>query len=182
MPKVIFIDRDGVINEDPIGDYIKDVDDFKFLDGVLEALRQLSEAGFEIVIISNQAGIGDGEYTQEDLDEITHFMLLSMKAYGVRIAGVYYCLHGKQEGCDCRKPKTGLFDEAEKEIPFSREGTFFIGDKITDVEAGRNFGLKTIYTLTGHGKLQKKDLDKKNPPDHITRDLTDAVKIVLNQQ
>ncbi len=182
MKKVIFIDRDGVINWDPIGDYITKWADFKFLDGVLEALQLLSQAHFAIVIISNQAGIGDGRYRKEDLDEITENMLTTMRTHGIEVAGVYYCLHGKNEGCDCRKPQVGLFKQAARDLPFDPKETYFIGDKISDIEAGKRFHLKTILVLTGHGAAERKKLDEKMYPDHIATDLLSAVRFILGQQ
>jgi len=179
MQKVIFIDRDGVINWDPIGDYIKKWDDFKFLDGALEALHMLSVAGFEMIIISNQAGIGDGKYLKEDFDEITQNMEDAVSRYGAKIAGGYYCLHGKNEGCACRKPEIGLFEQAAHDFEFVPEETYFIGDKISDIQAGKRFGLKTVMVMTGHGSLQKDKIDETSTPDHIADDLMGAVQHIL---
>ncbi|MBN1493566.1 MAG: HAD family hydrolase [Candidatus Omnitrophica bacterium] len=177
--KVIFIDRDGVINWDPIGDYIKKWDDFKFLDGVLEALYMLSAAGYEIIVISNQAGIGDGKYLKEDLDEITENMERVVRSYGAKITAGYYCLHGKDEGCTCRKPEIGLFEQAARDHSFIPQETYFIGDKISDIKAGKRFGLKTIMVMTGHGPLQKDSVDDSSRPDHIADDLMAAVHYIL---
>src|SRR3990167_1897710 len=91
--RTIFIDRDGVINEDLIGDYIKRWEDFKFIPGSIEALRRLIKTGFELVIISNQAGVGDGEYPESALKEITAKMRSELNKNGIPIAGIYYCLH-----------------------------------------------------------------------------------------
>jgi D-glycero-D-manno-heptose 1,7-bisphosphate phosphatase len=182
MRKVIFIDRDGVINWDPIGDYITQWDDFKFFDGVLEALRMLSVAGFEIVIISNQAGIGDGRYRKEDLDEITENMLKVIKGYGAKVTGVYYCLHGKNEGCDCRKPQVGLFKQAARDIAFDPRKTYFIGDKVSDIEAGQRFQLRTVLVLTGHGAEQRTKLDDATRPDYVAHDLMEAVQYILESE
>jgi D-glycero-D-manno-heptose 1,7-bisphosphate phosphatase len=177
--KIIFIDRDGVINEDPIGDYIKRWEDFRFITGALTALRRLAETGFRIVIVSNQAGIGDGAYPEAALKEITKNMLEHLKREGIRVRSIYYCLHGKQAGCDCRKPKTGLFVKAEQDISFDREQTFFIGDKTSDIEAGKAFGLRTILVLTGHGKSDLGKLRKDLEPEQISPSIVEAVLYVL---
>lgn len=179
MDKVIFIDRDGVINWDPIGDYIKKVEDFKYIDGVLESLRKLSVAGYRVVVISNQAGIGDGVYKKQDLDIITDTMVKTVAAYGGKIDGVYHCLHGKNEGCSCRKPETGLFVQAANDFSFDKQQTFFIGDKVSDIVAGKRFGLKTILVRTGHGSTEEKKLTDDTRPDTVVADLAEAVKIVL---
>lgn len=180
--KVIFIDRDGVINHDLIGDYIKHWKEFSFLPGVLAALKDLTNHGFEIVIISNQAGIGDGIYTKEALSEITQKMLEEIKKAGSRVHSVFYCVHGKNEGCDCRKPKTGLFHQAQEKLHFSKTNTFFIGDKLSDIQAGRDFGLKTILVLTGYGEREKPKIEETGiRPNHIVKNLPGAVTIVKAQ-
>src|SRR3990167_4707751 len=133
--KVVFIDRDGVINEDPIGDYVKRWEDFRFISGAVSALEKLSQSGFKIVIISNQAGIGDGIYSETALKNITQKMLAKMKKNRIQISGIYYCLHGKEASCNCRKPKTGLFEQAARDISFIPSETYFVGDKVSDVQA-----------------------------------------------
>ncbi len=145
MQKIIFIDRDGVINVDPIGDYIKRWEDFKFEKGALETLKAISEAGYEIIIISNQAGVGDGVFTEEALNNIHQNMVKVFRDNGVNYHSAQYCLHGKKAGCACRKPEIGLFKKAVENIEFDSSKTFFIGDKATDMEAGKRFGVRTIF-------------------------------------
>lgn len=152
MSKIIFIDRDGVINVDPIGDYIKRWEDFQFEEGALEALEMLSRAGFSTIVISNQAGVGDGIYPESELKRIDQDMRKVFEKKGIRFEASYYCPHGKKADCECRKPKTGLFKKAARHHAFDPASTYFIGDKITDIEAGKAFGLKTILVRTGHGK------------------------------
>ena len=176
---VVFIDRDGVINEDVIGDYIKRWEDFHFIKGSREALQKLTRAGFEIVIVSNQAGIGDGIYPESALKEITQKMLDEFQKDGVKIAGIYYCLHGKNENCECRKPKTGLFERAAKEICFNRSESYFVGDKKSDVEAGKKFGLRMLFVLTGHGTNDQKHLNSSEPPEQILPSLKEAVEYII---
>lgn len=178
VPKIIFIDRDGVINVDLIGDYIKSWDAFRFEAGAIQGLRKLTDAGYEIVIISNQAGIGDGLFTEEALKDIQKNMLRTFEENGIRIRSSHYCLHGKNEGCQCRKPETGLFDEALQGQELDRSQTYFIGDKASDIEAGKRFGLRTIFVRTGHGKLDEPKLTGKLIPDHITENLESAAKII----
>lgn len=177
MPRssIIFIDRDGVINVDPIGDYIKSWKTFKFEAGALEALREISNLGFEIILISNQAGIGDGVYPERELWNIHANLLEIFKQEGIRVSAGVYCLHGKKAGCKCRKPEIGLFEEASRFLNFNRSETFFIGDKLSDVQAGKRFGLKTIMVMTGHGKLEKSQAVGKHKPDHVADNLADAV-------
>ena len=125
--KVIFLDRDGVINWDPIGDYIRRPEDFRFLPGVDEALKKLYDSGYEIVVISNQAGVGDGVFSEKDLNKVNDRFKEMAKEAGCPIEHIYYCMHGKEEGCGCRKPETGLFSMAEKDIGnFERSKTYYI--------------------------------------------------------
>lgn len=178
--KVVFIDRDGVLNEDPIGDYVKTWQDFRFIPGAIEALKKLSRLGFELVIISNQAGIGDGVFSETALNEITKKMLAELDKNDIRIAGIYYCLHGKEANCDCRKPKPGLFEQAAHDISFLPSKTYFIGDKISDVEAGNRFGLKTLFVLTGHGTMDQPKLTAQDQPEGVFPSLKEAVDYVIN--
>ena len=179
--KIVFVDRDGVINYDPIGDYIKHWKDFEYLPGAIEGLKTVSKAGFQIIIISNQAGIGDGIYTEESLNDITAKMLKQLKKEKINVGGVYYCLHGKQANCECRKPKTGLLKKAAVDHPFQPSETYFVGDKATDVEAGKSFGLRTIFVLTGHGALDRNKLKQNNPPEVVLPSLKEAADYIVNQ-
>ena len=184
MDKVIFIDRDGVINKDPGGwtehSYVTRWEDFHFLPGVKEALRQLNDNGYDIIIISNQGGISKKYFSQEALDKITQKMLQDLDADGVKIRKVYYCVHQDSDNCDCRKPRAGMFRQAEKELKIKVKGTYFIGDGKTDVEAGKEAELKTVLVLSG--KTPAEDAAEwESKPDHIFKDLSEAVKFILVQ-
>ena len=180
MEKIIFIDRDGVINVDLMGDYVKTVAEFAFEKGAVEALKALTNAGYKIIIISNQAGIGDGVFTREALDDIQSHMLAELRKEGVLIFDTAYCLHGKSEGCECRKPKTGLFKEIEEKIKFDKAQTYFIGDKATDIEAGKEFGLKTLFVRTGHGIDDEPKLTGGLIPDLKADNLLEGVQLLLS--
>ena len=182
IEKVIFIDRDGVINEDLIGDYIKTWKQFRFVPAALDAMQKLSKSGYAIVIISNQAGIGDGAYKKSALDEITKKMLARMRRSKVNIRGIYYCLHGKNDGCSCRKPEVGLFKRAAEKIGFVKKQTFFIGDKLSDVIAGKRFGLKTAFVLTGHGRYDVQKLNGAAKPDLIGTDLMEVANFLMAEK
>lgn len=175
---VIFIDRDGVINVDPIGDYIKSWKNFRFEAGALNALKKITDLGYEIIIISNQAGIGDKVYPERELWNIHENMMRVFAEKGIRVSAGVYCLHGKKAGCKCRKPEIGLFKKVSRHISFDRAKTFFIGDKITDVQAGKRFGLKTIMVMTGHGKLEADQAVGKNKPTHTAKNLLDSVRFL----
>jgi len=180
--KIIFLDRDGVINRYP-GDknYVTRVKDFVFLPGVLPALKKLTENNFRIYVVSNQAGVSKGIYSRKKLDAITGLMLKKVSASGARISKVLYCIHRQEDKCLCRKPKTGMIKKAIKGLKIkSLAASYFIGDSIKDVLTGKNAGLKTILVLSGKEKKENKK-HWKTQPDFVAKDLLAATKIVLNE-
>jgi len=182
MRKIIFIDRDGVINKDPSGwtehSYVTNCEDFHFLPNSILALKKLSASGYDIILISNQAGVAKGYYTEDTLNNVTRKMFDEIEKNGAKIKKAYYCVHQPSDNCDCRKPKTGLFKRAEKELGVSAAGNFFIGDGKMDVAAGAGMGMRTILVLSGKTDLEKmKSWDIK--PDYIFDDLFEAVNFIL---
>lgn len=181
--KAIFLDRDGVINKYPgDNDYVKSWEEFHFLPKVKPALEKLTAAGCNIFIISNQAGVGRGVYSQASLDAITKNMLEEFKKCGIRIRGVYYCPHRPEDNCLCRKPKTGLIEAALAENGgrenLQLEDSYFIGDTIGDIEAGKRVGLKTILIFSGKEKPENKN-KWQSLPDFTAQDLSEAVEKIL---
>lgn len=182
--KAIFLDRDGVINQYPgDADYVKSWDEFHFLDGVKSALKDLKTAGFLIFVISNQAGVSKGIYSQENLDRITQNMLKELELEGIHIDGVRYCIHRDEDHCSCRKPKTGLLDRVMSEIqgkglPLELKNSFFIGDTIRDMETGKRAGLKTILVFSGKEKPEN-EKTWSIQPDFTASNLFDAAHIIL---
>lgn len=185
--KVVFLDRDGVINRYP-GDlkYVKSWDEFRFLPKVKSALRKLNDKDFKIFIISNQAGVSKGTYSQETLDLITENMLRELSKHKINISGVYYCVHRLEDNCSCRKPKTGLIDKAltklkRGDLKIRLKSSYFIGDTVRDIETGRKAGLKTILVFSGKEKPENKD-QWSIFPDFTARDLSEAVDLILNNE
>ncbi|MCM8770317.1 MAG: HAD family hydrolase [Candidatus Omnitrophica bacterium] len=184
--KVIFLDRDGVINKYP-GDYkyVRNWKEFHFLSGVKKSIRQLTEAGYKIFIISNQAGVSKGIFSHKALENITKKMLKDIRDSGGDIDGVFYCTHLEEDNCLCRKPKTGLIDKVVAQlkkdnikVDFSK--SFFVGDTIRDVRTGKAAGLKTILLFSGKEKPRNRR-DWEISPDFTAKDLKDAVKIILHK-
>lgn len=178
LRRVIFIDRDGVINVD-LWKYVERWDEFRFEEGVCDALKILTDQGFDIFIISNQAGVGDGIFTEKAMWDVHEKMVAELRRHGVVIRGAHYCTHGKKETCDCRKPKTRLLERAVHGLAFDKTKTFFVGDKLSDIEAGKNFGVKTILVRTGYGRKAETQLTAALQPDAIVDNLKDAVPQVL---
>lgn len=137
MNKAIFLDRDGTINVEK--NYLYKIEDFEFLPGVIEGLKLLQDAGFLLIIITNQSGIGRGFYTEKDFHILNKWMSEKLKENGVNITSVYYCPHLPDAAiekyrieCDCRKPKLGMFNKAVKDYNIDLSQCYSIGDKIRD--------------------------------------------------
>lgn len=137
----ILIDRDGVLNEKaPRAQYITRPEEFRFLPGVLEALRRLNEADYKIILVSNQAGINRGAMTEDDLATVHRKMMAEIEAAGGRVDAIYHCPHDWDEGCDCRKPKPGMLHQAQREWHLDLTRTLFVGDDERDGEAAEAAG------------------------------------------
>ncbi len=151
--KIIFLDRDGVINKrPPKADYVKKWEEFEFLPGAIEGMELLSQNGYEIYLISSQAGIARGMMTRADLDTIHDNMQKKLNERGVAMNGIYVCPHGWDEGCNCRKPKPGLLYQAANEHYFDATKAVLIGDDPRDIEAGVAAGCSTTL-MTSDGDL-----------------------------
>ncbi|MGB2601816.1 MAG: HAD-IIIA family hydrolase [Candidatus Omnitrophota bacterium] len=180
--KYVFIDRDGVINKDGMGwteyGYVTRWEDFNFIPGVLEALKELTEAGYDNVVISNQKCVGKGIMSEQDLEDLTDNLLKAVEKSGGKIRKTYYCLHLDKDNCNCRKPKEGLFLKAQEELGIRTfEGKFFIGDSQRDMQAGKKVGLNTIFVLSG--KSSREDAGKwEYKPDYICKDLLEAARLI----
>lgn len=153
--KAIFLDRDGVINDDD--DYVHKISDFKFISGVFEACQCFKKQGFKIIIITNQAGIGRGFYSENDFQHLNQWMVQKFQERGVKINGVYYCPHHPEHGkgeyfkqCGCRKPEPGMILQAAQEHQIELSDSILIGDKISDIKAGKLAGIsKNFFVKTG---------------------------------
>ncbi len=180
--KVIFLDRDGVINRYP-GDtkYVASWKEFHFLPRVKKAIAKLNQNKFKIFIVSNQAGVGKGLFSRDCLDTITQKMLAAIKKSQGKIDGVYYCIHRQEENCPCRKPKAGLIDIVKKNHIIGLKNSFFIGDTIRDVYTAKAAGCQSVLVLSGKEKLS----NRKNwevQPDFIFRDLYAATEFILSKK
>ncbi len=182
--KVVFLDRDGVINEFPgNGNYVTKVKDFHFIPGAVDAIRRLTEGGYKIFIISNQAGVGKGVYSLDKLKRIDRHMIKQVMAGGGRIRKSFYCTHRSDAGCDCRKPGIGLLKRALKSLNKTithAQKAFFVGDTEGDIKTGHNTGCKTIFVLSGReDRRYMRKWDVK--PDYIVKDLSAAVPLIQNE-
>lgn len=180
----VFLDRDGTIIED-IG-YIRQPDQIKFLPGSIEAIKQLHQAGYKVVVITNQAGVARGLMSEniiQTIDKLIHRAILNG---GTHLDAIYYCPHHPEHGaypyrqeCECRKPHPGLIKKAEKDLNLDLKRSFMVGDKGTDIQAGQRAGIKTVFVLTGRGKKELEEIPV--TPDEIAADLLTAAKWILAQ-
>lgn len=144
MKKVIFIDRDGVINNNSLY-YTYRIEDFRINPGVFETLKVLSEKGFNFIIISNQSGISKKVYSKDQVEAVHQFMLNEFSKNDISILEIYYCTHHSDvEACLCRKPRTLLLEKSIARFKISISDSFFIGDNETDVTAALACGIKPI--------------------------------------
>jgi D-glycero-D-manno-heptose 1,7-bisphosphate phosphatase len=173
--RVIFLDRDGVINENR-SDHVKSWDEFRFLPGALDALEMLHSAGYYVFVVTNQAIIARGLATRQTLDEIHERMLAQVVAYGGKIHDLRYCPHDTGDACNCRKPKPGMLYDLAARWRFDLSRAYMIGDALTDIAAARTAGCQPVLVRTGRGTEQLHQPELLHcPPAHIAANLLDAV-------
>jgi D-glycero-D-manno-heptose 1,7-bisphosphate phosphatase len=143
----IFLDRDGVINQQIVGGYVTSWAEFRFLPGVIETLARLAEFDLPVIVISNQAAVEKGLIDRATLAGITRQFVGRLEEAGARIDAVYYCPHRPETGCECRKPKAGLLLEAAREWRLDLSRSVFVGDSMADMEAARAAGCKGILLV-----------------------------------
>lgn len=155
MNKALFLDRDGVVNKEK--DYLYKIEDFEFLDGVFEACQYFQSKGYLIIIITNQAGIARGKYTEDDYKVLTKWMKKEFEKNDIRIAEVYHCPHHPDFSgeCDCRKPNTGMILSATKEFDIDLKKSILVGDKMSDIEAGLTAEIGQNYLITTGHNIEK---------------------------
>ncbi|TRZ49655.1 HAD family hydrolase [bacterium] len=177
--KAIFLDRDGVINRYP-GDtkYVTAWKDFRFLPGAKQAIAKLYAAGFKLFIVSNQAGVGKGIYSQKKLDLITANMLRQIREAKGRIERVYCCVHRPEDNCACRKPKAGAIHLIAEKYPLDLKKSFFIGDTGRDIKTAHAAGCKSIMVLCGKEKLSRRPRWEAQP-DFIFKNLLEAADFII---
>lgn len=187
MKSAVFVDRDGTISEE-VG-YISDLDQFRLVPKAAEAIKLINESDLVVIVITNQAGVAKGYFSEETVDHIHKKMEKLLLEHGAYLDGIYYCPHHPEgvvgsyrRACDCRKPAPGLLEQASKDHGIDLAASYMVGDKVTDIELARKVGAKGILVLTGYGRdeLQKiSDVPVENPA-YVALDLFDAVKWIMN--
>jgi len=179
--KYVFLDRDGVTNRKlPEGQFVRSWRDFEFLPGAESAIAALNRSGRHIIIISNQRGIALGLYTRADVETLHMKLQERMAEHDAHIDAFYYCPHDRNQ-CDCRKPKTGLFEQVFRDFPeASAQNSIVIGDSLSDIQAARTLGLLAIF-IQGDPKTQKPGAEKAAAlADAVANSLIEAVEKYLS--
>jgi len=177
----VFLDRDGTI-ADEVG-YLNHVSRFRMYPFAAEAIRKLNEAGLAVVVVTNQSGVARGYFPESLVREVNDLMITQLAEAGAKIDATYYCPHGTADGCDCRKPKTGMLEQAAREHGLDVRRSFVVGDRYGDVELATRAGAKSVFVTSGYGMgdLQWHGKSWPRQPDKIAADLSEAVKWILEQ-
>ena len=187
--RAIFMDRDGTVCEE-VG-YVNHLDRIRLLPRSAAAVRLANEAGFQTVIVTNQAGVARGYFDEELVHDVHDAVRRQLAEGGARVDGIYYCPHHPEVGaapyraeCDCRKPKAGMLLRAREEMGIDLAASYMVGDSVKDLGAGRAVGATTVLVLTGYGRgeFQHQSHRWTVHPDHVSEDLQDAVQWILARE
>ena len=183
LKKAIFLDRDGTINEER--EYLFRAEDMEFIPGAVDAMALLKSAGFVLVVVTNQSGIGRGFYSETDLLQLHDFMQNELKKSFASVDAFYFCphhpVHGKGDylqDCSCRKPLPGMILQAATDLGIDLASSWMIGDKQADVEAGFTAGCRPILVRTGYGAVDSGSISSQIP---VVDDLLAAARLILTQ-
>jgi D-glycero-D-manno-heptose 1,7-bisphosphate phosphatase len=186
--RAVFLDRDGTINVE-VG-YLSRPEDLLLIEGSAHAIRRLNEAGFLVVVVSNQSGVGRGYFNEEAVASVNEAMVGELARFGARLDAIYYCPHYPEAvvekyrlECDCRKPGPGMVRRAERELGIDVPDSYVVGDHRGDILLAKNVGARSVLVVTGHGadeleKLREEGVD----PDYVTNNLAEAVDRILSAQ
>ncbi len=183
----IFLDRDGTINEDV--DFLSDADALRLIPGSAEAIRTANNANAKVVVVTNQSGIARGIMSENALHSIHQRLEALLRETGAHIDAFYYCPHHPDVGppqyrreCDCRKPNIGMLRQAASELSIDLKRSFIIGDKLIDVQTGRNAGIMSILVMTGYGRSELALCKAQNIlPDYVAENLAGAIGHVMTR-
>jgi D-glycero-D-manno-heptose 1,7-bisphosphate phosphatase len=187
--RAIIMDRDGTVC-DEVG-YVNHVDRIRLLPRSAAAIRAANEAGFQTVVVTNQAGVARGYFAESLVDEVHDRVRELLAEQGARLDGIYYCPHHPDVGappyrqtCGCRKPLPGMLERARDEMGIDLATSYMVGDTVKDLEAGHRAGTTNVLVLTGYGKgeLAYQSHGWRVKPDHVADDLQDAVSWILARE
>jgi D-glycero-D-manno-heptose 1,7-bisphosphate phosphatase len=183
MNRAVFLDRDGVINQKPPeGDYVTRWEDFHILPGVVEGVALLRQAGFRVIVVTNQRCVAKGLLSVAELEKMHRRMSSLLARGGAAIDGIYYCPHEMEPRCNCRKPAPGMLLDAASEHGIELPASWMIGDSDIDIEAGRNAGCKTAYLLATNEAADEPGRagGKATRADIVATSLLEAISEILH--
>lgn len=152
--KAVFLDRDGVINDDTGHYYIYKPEDFKINAGIMDGLKLLTQHGFKLVVVTNQGGVAKGIYTEADVNKVHDHFKKELEKHHITLDAIYYCPHHTEVmACDCRKPKPGMILKALSDWSIDASRSYLIGDSVRDIEAGENAGLKQCFKIEKNSSI-----------------------------
>lgn len=180
MRRAVFLDRDGTINVEK--DYLYRIGEFEFIDGAVAAIRLLNDAGYFVVVVTNQSGVARGYYTEEDVELLHRHIAAELEKAGARVDAWLFCPHHPDGRgsyslpCDCRKPLPGMLKEAARRYSIDLEASIMIGDKLADIGAGMSAGCRTMLVRTGYGADQEYGVSS---PTEVYDDLLAAANSLI---
>ncbi len=177
----VFLDRDGTVTEE-VG-YLNHLSRFRLLAGVDEAIGRLNEASVPVIVVTNQSGVGRGYFPEQLVRDVHERLKMELLKVGARLDAVYYCPHVSADECNCRKPKTGMLEQAARELRLDLKSSFVVGDRHSDVELAHRVGARSILVRTGYGEGELAWHAKNWPrqPEVVAADLFDAVSWILKE-
>lgn len=185
--RAVFLDRDGTINVEV--NYLNDPRHLQLMPGAADAIRLLRNAGFLTIVVANQSAVARGLCDEKTIDEIHLTLQNELMKQGTRVDALYYCPHHPTIGppeyrrnCSCRKPRPGMLVQACVDFGIDLAKSYLVGDKLSDIEAGKRVGCRSVLVLTGHGREEVNRLDGYSPvkPDHIAASLAEAASWILS--
>jgi D-glycero-D-manno-heptose 1,7-bisphosphate phosphatase len=187
--RAVFIDRDGTISEE-VG-YINHPSRFSLFPFAASAIKHLNENGWLAIVITNQAGVARGYFSEEMIQTVHEQMARELEGAGARLDAVYYCAHHPSVGespyrldCDCRKPKPGLISRAAEEFEINLHESWMVGDRYSDIELAGNAGVKSAFVMSGYGRgeWEHQRQDWTRQPDLVAENLLEAVEVIVSQE
>jgi D-glycero-D-manno-heptose 1,7-bisphosphate phosphatase len=173
--RAVFLDRDGVLMED--SNYVGQLERVVIIPAAVAALQRLQAAGYRLLVVTNQSGVGRGYFTHEHVAQVHAHLDEQFAKAGVKIDRYYVCPHHPDDNCACRKPSPKSLRDAAQEFHLDLALSYMVGDRASDIQAGRNAGVRTILVLTGAG--QQTVAEGKATPDHVAQDLSAAADLIL---
>ena len=187
--RAIFMDRDGTVCEE-VG-YVNHVDRIRLLPRSAAAIKAANDAGYQTVVVTNQAGVARGYFAESLVDDVHDRVRELLAEQGARLDGIYFCPHHPEVGpppyrkeCTCRKPRPGMLERARDEMGIDLGASYMVGDSAKDLSAGHRAGTTNVLVLTGYGKgeLEHQSHAWSVQPDHVAADLQDAITWILDRE